>query len=1375
MSIALLGPLRVGEDGSSVSPRDRAVLVALALRPGTVVSPEGLADALWDGTVPPRTWSKIVQGSVMRLRRVLGGQAIETTTSGYRLVLHGDELDIHTFERLVERAGSLAELGEHERAVITLDEALGLWRGAAFGDLNDWPPAHAAAVHLDELRQAAEESRLRSLLFVTAPEAVVGQARTLVSLQPLREHRWILLARALYASGRQGEALAALRQAGEVMREELGLDVSPELADLAAAILRHDPALLLPGAARAPRPDGSCPYPGLRAFGTADGDWFFGRDREVAACLVRLADHPLVLIVGPSGSGKSSLLRAGVVARLEARGRRCRVITPGADPLAGLAAARGDLPVAAVLVVDQLEEVFVAQGGAQASAFLDQLAAHVSAGGAVLAAMRGDHVIDLGVSQEFAHGAEHGLHIVTALDEVGLREAIEGPARLAGLRLEPGLVDLLVRDALGEPGGLPLLSHALVETWERREGRTLTVEGYRSAGGIRGAVAQSAERVYASLPQPERETVRAMLLRLVAPSPDGEPTSTRVATEVMRRDHEHERLLDLLVRARLLTTDDRTVAVAHESLGRAWPRLRGWLDEDLEGQRLLRHLASTAVEWEVQGRPESELYRGARLQSVQEWAQREQPDLTSVEHDFIRASRAATDEQERAAAALLQRERRHNRTLRWLLTGTVGALVIALVAGLLAWTQQHSATRSALEADARRLGAQAATEEKLDRALLLAVQGVRLHRDTDTERNVLNAVTRSPHAVRVVHGDGDQLFEVTVSPDGALVAVGDDDGTVRILDAGTGAPVVDPIEPPADEPVQFVTLLSFSPDLRRLLVGSNGLRLLTLEGGATRSTVLAPADSRSVDGELGAWFKDAVWSPDGKTVTVLHGRDGVSSWDATTGRRTRQGLPWPQDVEGEQLVGEDAAFVWGPSGLALVDVVAGSVRRSIDGAGGPFALSPDGTRLVSADPEVLGGIVLWDMASGARLQSAQPQTSPVQALGFAPGGGSIAMGSADRAITILDADTLVTRDRLSGHGGDINDLTFGSPDELWSVASDGKAIAWDLGAAGGVARTVTAGLGETGSGRVSPDASLVAYTTPDGAIRTYDVAGRTELIDLPSMLAEGGFDSDFSADGRVFATLDYLGNVRAVDLTSGRPRPPMTVAPSSNALALSEDGSRLVVGTREGISIWDTTSGTEEASAPTPDWVLGVELDRTNRWIFAATSNNNSVVVFDASSLETEATLVLDGAPLSFALSPDLRTLAVGAFDSTITFFDTASWHQVDQVAVGEALGILTWDHAGERFAAVGLNGQLTVWDGRSRTQLASIQLDRGFIAYAGFTADDSTLVTLTRAGRIVEWELALPAVIAHACAVAGRDLTRAEWEQYLPDRPYERTCPSAS
>ena len=321
---------------------------------------------------------------------------------------------------------------------------------------------------------------------------MLAEAQARVAEAPLRERRWALLALAQYQAGRQGEALRTLHQARTVLATELGLDPGPDLVALEQAILRQDPSLWPSRAppSRAP----SCPYRGLVPYDVDDADGFFGRDADVAECLRRLA------ATGVARGGRAVGQRQVVAGA--GRGRRraasataagSSIVTPGAHPMDALDGAAGRRPTP-VLVVDQCEEaVSLCDDPAEQARFFAALADARRAAPAGRGAAGRPPGRRCRPTRAFARLVERGLYLLGAMGEDDLRAAIEGPAHQAGLLLEPGLVDLLVREVEGEPGALPLLSHALRQTWERREGRTLTVAGYRATGGIRGAVAQSAE------------------------------------------------------------------------------------------------------------------------------------------------------------------------------------------------------------------------------------------------------------------------------------------------------------------------------------------------------------------------------------------------------------------------------------------------------------------------------------------------------------------------------------------------------------------------------------------------------------------------------------------------------------------------------------------------------------------------------------------------------------------------------------------------------------------------------------------------------------------------------------------------------------------
>ncbi|WP_140736610.1 hypothetical protein [Pedococcus bigeumensis] len=358
-------------------------------------------------------------------------------------------------------------------------------------------------------------------------------------------------------------------------------------------------------------------------------------------------------------------------------------------------------------MVDQCEEALALDpDSAERAEFFDQLVAFRARGrGVLVIALRADRLGELSTHPEFARLVERGLYLLGAMTEPDLRRAIEGPAAQAGLRLEPGLVDLLVREVEGEPAALPLLSHVLRQTWKRREGQTLTVAGYAATGGIREAISQSAESVFRDLTADQQAILRDLMLRLVAPDDVGEPVRQRVPRRSVASDEGHSLLIERLVTARLISTDGETVEIAHEALAMAWPRLRSWLDDDVDGLRIMRHLSVSATSWDDLGRPDSELYRGVRMARAVEWRDRSNPSLPPAEQEFLVASADLAAVEQRATEEQVRTERRSNQRLRCGLAAVAVLLAVSTVAGALAKSAADRADQQALAADGRRLGA----------------------------------------------------------------------------------------------------------------------------------------------------------------------------------------------------------------------------------------------------------------------------------------------------------------------------------------------------------------------------------------------------------------------------------------------------------------------------------------------------------------------------------------------------------------------------------------------------------------------------------------------------------------------------------------------
>jgi DNA-binding SARP family transcriptional activator len=1110
MEVRVLGALTLDEGRVALTPRDRAVMAALVARVGVTLSVESLATALWGEDLPP-SWSKVIPGCIMRLRRLIAPAEIETTPLGYRLSPEHIEVDAERFEALTARGAQQLELGEPERAAHTFAEALALWRDAPFPELPDWGPARIAAGRLEEMRLSVEELLLDARLHAGDVQEVAALARARVAESPLRERRWVLLGVAQYRQGRQADALETVRRARGLLTAELGLDPGAELAELEQAILRQDPSLLSDRVFRAVSPD--CPYFGLPPAGIDDAEWYFGREEELAGAIRALEERGVLLVAGSSGVGKSSFVRAGIAAAFAARGAAVTIVTPGerpGDALRDIRFANGQ----SLVVVDQCEQAFAADDPAEVAAFFDALSGMVLRG-PVVVAIRADRLGDLADHRGFAEIIQSNMLMLTALGAHGLRAVIEKPAEQAGLILEPGLIEILVRDADGRT--LPLLSHALRQVWSRREGRVMTVDGYRESGEIDGAVAKTAEEVFSALTTDGGRMLRDILRRLVEASEDGTVIARRVERAQIAIDDEHARVLDRLVDARLVTTDEDSVQVSHEALAREWPRLKEWLADDVAGQRIMRHLGSAAAAWDAMERPESELYRGGRLTAAQQWRESDRPALTRVEQEFLDAATAQETAHLAAAQSQLRKERRMVRRLTWVSAGAAGLAVVAVIAGLVAGLQANIAEERATVAESRRIAGLALEEGEFERALLLGVEAIRLWDSTETRTNLARVLSRAPRVTSVTRPNeaGVGIAAMSLSADGTRASMIDSDEDVRLFDLekraqlGVYAPFAGLIATSAVDPASGVVAFS------QTIGACSSLRC---EDGRTGTLDLARAGRSGLTAFEGL---DGVaahleYSSDGSMLAALAaslrlasaGRavlwkveagQPVSSMILDLGARSAElsvPLSWGEQSGAVKFSPDGSRLYASRLGTTVVfDTSSGAEVRRIAG-NGILAVSPAGRWVVVRDG--LAAVRLVDVLETA-APVAIPLTSFPAAADFSPDGDLLAISVGDR-VAVVDVEIGAIVEILRAHQDTVTAVGFRPSGELVTAGTDGAIITWDLGDWAAAIRTV---MMVEQTALVELDERTVAVELADGNSRKIvaepaaweeracDVAGRT--------------------------------------------------------------------------------------------------------------------------------------------------------------------------------------------------------------------------------------------------------------------------------------------
>jgi len=689
MQFGILGSLEAGAGGIAAElgpPKQRALLAILLLHVGEIVSVDRLIEALWPER-PPRTAAHSIQIYVSELRKALAplasGELIVTRQPGYQLQAPEDSIDAGQFERLVDDGLRHLDDGDRAGATALLRSALALWRGPALADFAYEEFAQPYIRHLtDRHMDAIEELAAVELAAGRIPDAMslVGAA---IREDPLRERSREILMLALYRSGRHAEALRTYQRLRDLLADELGLDPSPALQTMQQRILLHDATL-------APAPEGASlgvtgttnPYKGLRAFAEEDAADFFGREALEERLLDSLrAGSRLIALVGPSGSGKSSVVAAGLIPRLRAGAvpgsERWTIasVVPGANPLrdveAVLASAAGRRAGAAIeregsdvattwstpgrvrllLILDQFEDLFTVADEAARRRFLHMLTAGLTDPDGrliVILTLRADSYDRPLLDAEFAEVFVPGVMNVLPMTTDELKAAVVGPAAKAGVAVEPGLLAELVADTAAQPGALPLLQFALTELFDRSDGSMLTLAEYRALGGLRGILSRRAESLYKGLTDPEQQVAKQVFLRLVRPGRGTVDSRRRPPlAELTDLDVDPVALSEVLGafgRHRLLSFDrdpvtgDATVEVAHEALLREWERLAGWIDRHRAALRRHETFTTAAEEWDAAARNPDYLLVGARLGEFETTIREGTLHLTGRERTFLEAS-----------------------------------------------------------------------------------------------------------------------------------------------------------------------------------------------------------------------------------------------------------------------------------------------------------------------------------------------------------------------------------------------------------------------------------------------------------------------------------------------------------------------------------------------------------------------------------------------------------------------------------------------------------------------------------------------------------------------------------------------------------------
>jgi WD40 repeat protein/class 3 adenylate cyclase/transcriptional regulator with XRE-family HTH domain len=1215
-----------------------------------------------------------------------------------------------------------------------------------------------------------------------------------------------------------------------------------------------------------------CPYRGLLAFGESDAEVFYGRERlaaELAAKVAaRSASGGMVVVTGASGSGKSSLLRAGLLPIL-ARGQQVRgsdrwpriVMTPAKDPLAELAAClaavggpdalavrdglarhpgqahlairsavlaaadrrdeqppgSGDSAARLVLIVDQFEQVFTLNpdrgGEATRQAFITALcsaAANPVGGGqeppaVVVIAVRGDFWDRCAAVPELVGELQEGQFVVGPMTESELRVAITGPAEAAGLRIDPALTDTILGDlrvAGGDhsAGVLPLLSQAMALTWEHREGDRLTSHGYAKAGGVSNAVQTGADTVYEALPAGQQAIARDVLRNMTVTSRDGELARRPVTRDDLSAElpdakpADIDAVLDAFAAGRLAVLDQGRAQISHDVLLRAWPRLRGWLEEDQASWILHGQLNDAAAAWHDSHEDLSFLYRGAQLatlqQAVAKWSASpaRSPTLTGTQRDFLRASEAA--------AAQSTRRRRGGFALLALLTA------LAVVAAGFAFFQRATAVRQRDQAIYNQVIAEALQFAASDTSLAaqLTLAAYRIRPTQDLSSRLLNT-ENTPLSSPVAAGYG--IVAVAFSSGGHTLAIGSGDGTIQLWNAA------DPAHPrPLGQPLSSgagpVSSIAFSLGGHTLASG-NG------DGSIRLWNTADPAHPRPLGQPLISGTGTAVsvaFSSNGHTLASGNNDGTIRLWNTADPAHLRplgQPLAIGADVavavafssNGHALaVGNNNGTIqlWNTADPAHLRPL-GQPLASGTGAAVSVAFSPDGRTLASGSGD--GAIRLWNIADPAHPRPlGQPLASGTGAavsVAFSLDGHTLASGNNDGTIHMWNtADPAHPRPlgQPLAAAAAAESVAF-SPDghTLASGSNDGIFRLWRL-----PQTVLTGGTGPVKSVAVSPDGHTLASGNGDGTIQLWDTADPAHPRPLGRALTSGAENSvAFSPDGHTLASGSGDGAIRLWNIADpAHPRPlGQPLASGTGAavsVAFSPDGHTLASGNGDSaIRLWNIADAADPrplgqpfTGGTGPVWSLAFS---RSRHMLASADGDGSLELWGVANpahayAYGPALLSNEWAVFAVAFSPDGHTLAVGYANNQILLLDAADPAHLrllgQPLASGTGAAVsVAFSPDGRTLASGNNDGTIHMWntaDPAHPRPLGQSLTGSATVFAVAFSPHGHTLTSGSADGTTRIWNLNTQYAIKWICTTAG-GLTPWQWNKYIPQLRYQPSC----
>lgn len=1112
-----------------------------------------------------------------------------------------------------------------------------------------------------------------------------------------------------------------------------------------------------------PTPD--CPYPGMVPFSEAQRDLFFGREREIEEAVERLRQHPFLAVIGPSGSGKSSLIYAGVIPALR-KSRRfgagewaIRIMRPGQQPLAALAEALGGtaemvsstvFEQRTLLFVDQFEELFTLGGAEEAQSFLDTLQGLIGRPNLyVLLTVRADFYPELMAGTLWQPIRANRLELPPLGDDE-LWAAIVEPANRVGVVVDEALAVKLVADAAGERGSLPLVQETLLLLWDKVAERQLRLKAYQELArdgrsGLQAAIDRRASLVYANLPEAAQPIARRIFLRLIQFGEGRADTRRQQTEEELRASGDDPALfgqtLDRLTASRLLTATgeagdpSRRIDIAHEALIAGWPRLQAWLGQRRAAEQTRRRLEAKTAEW-VAAQKRGGLLDEYELQEAETWLAGEDAQELGHSQDLAalaQTSKANLDQAKAEIEAQRKRELEQAQKLadeqrlraedavkatsglrKRLIAATVAVAIAAIAFAAAAWfgvdasRQRNVAVANAGEAEKAARRAQA--------------EGLVGH----TRAELAKPIPDYSLALMLAQ----EAVSSTWETDGYVLP----NAETALSDAIAAAPPWR-MNLPSRRHSNSVNSVAFSPDGQHILTASFD--------GTARIWDAATGEEFHRFSDAQAPISFAIYSPDGKQVATT-GYGICRIWDTTTGRELRR-------LSNEDCGGDRSKGVF-------------------------LAYSPDGKQIAAAGDQ--GTVLIWNAATGEEMRQLRGDIGWVWSVAYSPDSKAIVtVGDSDRAAHVWDVETGREVRQLHNRAGGMMLATYSRDGKTIISGSDpfddGHARIWDAAKGQEVHQLIPVPTisDHVTSAFYSPDGRfIVTITEVDGTARVWDAATKQQIRQLRSFGCEasgefplgcGVWSAAYSPDSRYIVTGNVDGTMHIWDAITGQEvrqiggHGCIGSSCSVNWAAYSPNGKQIVTTGSDGTArIWDAATGQEMrqlrghaghvgSASYSPDGrqIVTTGCDKIEDGFCKASSAR----IWDADTGQERRQLVSHdcghvylGCIFSAAYSPDGKQIVTAGADQTARIWDVATGQEVRQL-LGHAGSVqsATFSPDGLQIVTAGDDGVTRIWDAATGQEVRTLNGHYDYVMSAAYSPDGTQIVTASGDNTAHIWDAA--------------------------------------